>query len=64
MFVERTCVNKNNCINQNNITIQFNEKEIIKRQCSITENQQRGGCIPSKSEFIDMYRIFEGNDVT
>ena len=52
VFMERTCVNQNNCTGQNNITIAFNEKEIIKRQCSVTENQQKGGCIPGVFEFI------------
>ena len=52
VFVERTCVNQNKCTGQNNIIIAFNEKEIIKRQCSITENQQKGGCIPGSFEFI------------
>ena len=52
VFMERTCVNQNNCTGQNNITSAFNEKEKIKRQCSITENQQKGGCVPGSSEFI------------
>lgn len=50
--MERTCVNKNNCTGQNNVTIAFNEKEIIKRQCSTTEKQSKGGCIPGKQIFL------------
>ena len=52
VFAERTCVNKDNCTGQNNITIAFNEKEIIKRKCSITENQSNGGFIPGKQVFL------------
>ena len=46
VFMERICVNRKNCTGQNNTTIAYNEKETIKRQCSIAENQQKGGCIP------------------
>ena len=52
VFLERTCLNKDNCTGQNNIRIAFNEKEIIKRKCSITENQSNGGFIPGKQVFL------------